>query len=660
MATDEILRLHYYERQYLGAADLEDQQTYLRDMRRRHNIGHHTWGIVTGLDLVFTPVPGDPTAVNYFIQPGMAIDGFGREIFVMAPEPLDPAKFASFTGVGPHDVWISYDQVQAQQPTGGFAQCNVSNQFGRIQETFKIEIDPNQPTNQDVVVNGNPENPKSTDLAIPADDSVPYQEFPDDATDPLWLLQLGRVIWDGTNSNFLPPDSPSDLTLGRVFAGVVAQTIYGPMPEPVPDPNKPDPSTDLPTFFIQPRFPLTDPTTKLPTPDAVGFAAIMGRLQVDGRIIAQKDILIDGGRLQFLDTNGSDGKIPLWMQRTAGDGGVGTDLHVHIDAGPDPTKADQNRLSVGITSGSAEQTLFAVTAGNNVNIPTGNLNIPGPKGSLSFGAQTRQMINLWNSNYGIGVQNGTLYFRSDSDFRWWMGGKHDDDPNQADNGTSQMRLDGSANLTIGGSLTTGGNITLPGTPTLAGSIFFGAEERQMLNLWNANYGIGVQDWTQYFRSDSDFCWFIRGTHAKGQSDPGGGTLSMKLDGGSNLKVFGNLNVVGSQNILKVFTRALALSLNGSTTPRPWSVDYSGSNFSQIYAAYVVLQGFSLFQNDGDLTFSTFDHVPDVNAIPQHVFVRIINFDNNQANGACFCSESLVANQNDNTVLFTLVVMGRTS
>jgi len=50
----------------------------------------------------------------------------------------------------------------------------------------------------------------------------------------------------------------------------------------------------------------------------------------------------------------------------------------------------------------------------------------------------------------------------------------------------------------------------------------------------------------------------------------------------------------------------------------------------------------------------------VNAIPQHVFVRIINFDNSQANGECFCSESLVANQGDNTVLFTLVVMGRTS
>src|ERR1700739_1213897 len=110
MATDQILRNHYYEYQYLGAVDLEDQQAYLRDMRRRHNIGHHTWGIVTGLDLIYVPVPGDPTAVTFYIQPGMAIDGFGREIIVMAPVQLDPASFASFAGVGPHDVYISYDQ----------------------------------------------------------------------------------------------------------------------------------------------------------------------------------------------------------------------------------------------------------------------------------------------------------------------------------------------------------------------------------------------------------------------------------------------------------------------------------------------------------------------------------------------------------------------
>ena len=37
-------------------------------------------------------------------------------------------------------------------------------------------------------------------------------------------------------------------------------------------------------------------------------------------------------------------------------------------------------------------------------------------GNLGFGSATRQMLNLWNANYGIGVQNNTLYQRSDGDF----------------------------------------------------------------------------------------------------------------------------------------------------------------------------------------------------------------------------------------------------
>src|SRR5215471_12672557 len=208
MATDEIVRLHYYERQYLGAADLEDQQTYLRDMRRRHNLGPHTWGIVTGLMLVEEPVAGDPTAVDIFIQPGVAVDGFGREIIVMQPTKLDPALFASFANQQHRQVWIGYDQELTKQATGGYASCSGSDQFGRIQETFKFFIDPKPPTHQDVMVNGKPENPTSIDLpqnadfidsVIPADQSVPYQEFPDDNNQPEWLIPLGWVNWDGVN-----------------------------------------------------------------------------------------------------------------------------------------------------------------------------------------------------------------------------------------------------------------------------------------------------------------------------------------------------------------------------------------------------------------------------------------------------------------------------
>lgn len=141
---------------------------------------------------------------------------------------------------------------------------------------------------------------------------------------------------------------------------------------------------------------------------------------------------------------------------------------------------------------------------------------------------------------------------------------------------------------------------------------------------------------------------------------------MKLDSGSNLSVFGNLsvsgnlNVTGSQNIFNVFTRTLALSLNGQTSPRQWTVNYSAWNFSQIYAAFVVFQGFSIWSNEGDLTFSNFSHAADPNAIPQHAYARIIGPPGlTQTSGECFCSESLQSNEVDNTILFTVVVMGRT-
>jgi hypothetical protein len=431
MATDEILRLHYYERQYLGAADLDDQQSYLRDMRRRHNIAHHTWGIVAGLDLVEVPVAGDPTAVDVFIRPGMAIDGFGREIIVMAPEKLDPAKFASFTDDNHRSVWIGYDQKQAKQPQAGFAQCDAGSQFDRIQETFTIEVEPSQHTHDDVTVNGQQVNPTSTNLAIPLDDSVPYQEFPDDSNDPLWLIPLGFVHWDGSagQQKFKPANPPSRLSDGRAYVGMVAQTIYGPAAEPAGDPNKPDPVADAPRLFLQPRF--------LPAnPDAAGFAEVIGRLQVDGRILARRDVFLAGSKLRLQDATGADGGVPLWLQRVSGPGG-GLDLRAHIGDNPDKG----NRLSVGTgpPDGSAEKTTFAVKGDDTVDIPTGSLN---------FGQTVRQMINLWQAKYGIGVQAGTLYMRSDGEFCWFNGGTPS--PNQADpgGGTLLMTLTAAGNLYV--------------------------------------------------------------------------------------------------------------------------------------------------------------------------------------------------------------------
>jgi hypothetical protein len=49
-----------------------------------------------------------------------------------------------------------------------------------------------------------------------------------------------------------------------------------------------------------------------------------------------------------------------------------------------------------------------------------------PATSLYFGNQTRQMLNLWGTQYGVGVQAGIQYSRSDGDFAWYQHGSHSD------------------------------------------------------------------------------------------------------------------------------------------------------------------------------------------------------------------------------------------
>jgi len=68
---------------------------------------------------------------------------------------------------------------------------------------------------------------------------------------------------------------------------------------------------------------------------------------------------------------------------------------------------------------------------------------------LSFGESTRQMIRLYGSNYGLGVQAQTLYCRSNNHFSWFRQGEHadaTDDPGT--DGTSLMRLNGDGELTV--------------------------------------------------------------------------------------------------------------------------------------------------------------------------------------------------------------------
>jgi hypothetical protein len=70
-------------------------------------------------------------------------------------------------------------------------------------------------------------------------------------------------------------------------------------------------------------------------------------------------------------------------------------------------------------------------------------------GNLSFGSSKRQMINLYNDEYGIGVQSSTTYFRSFHDFQFYKGGSHNDDRGNAGGGTALLTIKEDGNVGIG-------------------------------------------------------------------------------------------------------------------------------------------------------------------------------------------------------------------
>lgn len=106
------------------------------------------------------------------------------------------------------------------------------------------------------------------------------------------------------------------------------------------------------------------------------------------------------------------------------------------------TEAD----TLATVTGRGATTSTALTLNGNVSI--------GTSAKLAFGSQVRQMIDLWASSYGIGVQSDTQYFRTGGGFAWFRGGVHSNSANDPGAGGSvAMRIDSSSNLTVTGNIT---------------------------------------------------------------------------------------------------------------------------------------------------------------------------------------------------------------
>jgi hypothetical protein len=226
--SDTTERPAYYDGQYLGVFDFLAEQQYHRDMLRRLNLGHHTWGIVIGLDVEERPVDGKPGMVDNFILPGLAVDGFGRGIVLAAAFKLEPAMFQGITDEWVL-VWLRYATEAIRPPRPGYELCDSPEFRTRVRETFRIEVGKTSSQHSPIVVGGRP----MADKDLPADLSIPHQALPEDAEDARWLVPLGVVHWDSVGLRLIP--LPTDPTAkqqelqqrrqGRRYAGAVAAEI---------------------------------------------------------------------------------------------------------------------------------------------------------------------------------------------------------------------------------------------------------------------------------------------------------------------------------------------------------------------------------------------------------------------------------------------------
>jgi hypothetical protein len=151
------------------------------------------------------------------------------------------------------------------------------------------------------------------------------------------------------------------------------------------------------------------------------------------------------------------GRQNLALNPRGGDVGVGTD-------------APKSRLSVagGVAVGAAYAGASAAPAsslivegslGVGTPAPGARLHVEGNArvnggldvtGALNFGTAVRQMVNLWGTGYGVGVQSSTTYFRSDAHFAFFRGGTHADAQlAPGPNGVGLMSILNSGNVGIG-------------------------------------------------------------------------------------------------------------------------------------------------------------------------------------------------------------------
>ena len=154
-----------------------------------------------------------------------------------------------------------------------------------------------------------------------------------------------------------------------------------------------------------------------------------------------------GSDVELGSSNPAIGAVALFNQ------GTGDYMHLFAKGATffGPISGDGSGLTA-LPAGQLSGSLADAQLSANVALRSGGNNFSGNQafaGNHSFGNQTRQMINLWNAEYGIGVQADAQYFRTGNDFHWYRGGSHSDVNANGGGGSPLMSLTRSGHLGLG-------------------------------------------------------------------------------------------------------------------------------------------------------------------------------------------------------------------
>jgi hypothetical protein len=223
----------FTEGQYIGAADLTAIVGYERDDKRRLMLSGNAWGIAVGLALIERITAAG--AVELYIEPGVAWDGYGRPIVVLSPVQVTPDLLAGLPS-GNQKVWLRYDETQTSGVAPGFQTCNATDPFTRVQENYVIVAGPmtavTDRTDGVTIGGAAVADPRNMLIAVDQnapvvlDGSAPQQTLPADSAH--WLVPIGIASWQAGSPGSFQARTSTQLLVNRTvrrYLGVIGETV---------------------------------------------------------------------------------------------------------------------------------------------------------------------------------------------------------------------------------------------------------------------------------------------------------------------------------------------------------------------------------------------------------------------------------------------------